>query len=187
MSKVADFVKRMEKQGRQFEVNGNFVVISPTNGLEMSDLIEMQNINKKANLRIIFPCIARGRQMSNRFTCFAREKLWGATPRFIAITETDTAPISTARTFIRRKRRRDAGTTGERLTSRFALMLLMPSAVWHVDCQYIPCDSVVEQGCSAYVAYKKVTGTGTMFTGYKAEGCQPMISARHSFCIRQHG
>ncbi|HBQ3155719.1 TPA: hypothetical protein L9902_003131 [Klebsiella pneumoniae] len=28
-------------------------------------------------------------------------------------------------------------------------------AVWHVDCQYIPCDSVVEQGCSAYVAYKK--------------------------------
>ncbi|HHL4098149.1 TPA: hypothetical protein ACQ7U6_001596 [Klebsiella pneumoniae] len=50
MSKVADFVKRMEKQGRQFEVNGNFVVISPTNGLEMSDLIEMQNINKKGEL-----------------------------------------------------------------------------------------------------------------------------------------
>lgn len=38
MSKVADFVKRMGKQGRKFEVNGNFVVISPTNGLAMSDL-----------------------------------------------------------------------------------------------------------------------------------------------------
>ena len=50
MSKVADFVKRMEKQGRQFEVNGNFVVISPTNGLEMSGLIDMQNINKKGEL-----------------------------------------------------------------------------------------------------------------------------------------
>ncbi|WP_154935560.1 MULTISPECIES: hypothetical protein [Klebsiella] len=50
MSNVADFVKRMEKQGRQFEVNGNFVVISPTNGLEMSDLIEMQNLNKKCEL-----------------------------------------------------------------------------------------------------------------------------------------
>ncbi|HDX9124237.1 TPA: hypothetical protein RQO71_001381 [Klebsiella michiganensis] len=50
MSKVADFVKRMEKQGRQLEVNGNFVVISPTNGLEMSDLIEMQNLNKKCEL-----------------------------------------------------------------------------------------------------------------------------------------
>ncbi|MBZ1582657.1 hypothetical protein [Klebsiella pneumoniae] len=50
MSKVADFVKRMEKQGRQFEVNGNFVVISPTNGLAMSDLIEMQNLNKKGEL-----------------------------------------------------------------------------------------------------------------------------------------
>lgn len=61
MSKVADFVKRMEKQGRQFEVNGNFVVISPTNGLAMSDLIEMQNLNKKANLRIILPSsCARG-------------------------------------------------------------------------------------------------------------------------------
>lgn len=50
MSKVADFVKRMEKQGRQLEVNGNFVVISPTNGLEMFDLIEMQNLNKKCEL-----------------------------------------------------------------------------------------------------------------------------------------
>ena len=50
MSKVADFVQRMEKQGRRFEVNGNFVVISPTNGLAMSDLIEMQNLNKKGEL-----------------------------------------------------------------------------------------------------------------------------------------
>lgn len=69
MSKVADFVKRMEKQGRQFEVNGNFVVISPTNGLAMSDLIEMQNLNKKANLRIILPSsCARGQMNKRRYT-----------------------------------------------------------------------------------------------------------------------
>ncbi len=82
MSKVADFVKRMEKQGRQFEVNGNFVVISPTNGLEMSDLIEMQNINKKANLRIIFPGIARGRQMSNRFYMLCTRETVGSNASF---------------------------------------------------------------------------------------------------------
>lgn len=50
MSKVANFVQRMEKQGRRFEVNGNFVVISPANGLAMSDLVEMKNINKKGEL-----------------------------------------------------------------------------------------------------------------------------------------
>lgn len=68
MSKVADFVKRMEKQGRQFEVNGNFVVISPTNGLAMSDLIEMQNLNKKANLRIILPSSCAGQMNKRRYT-----------------------------------------------------------------------------------------------------------------------
>lgn len=50
MSKVANFVQRMEKQGRRFEVSGNFVVISPANGLAMSDLVEMKNINKKGEL-----------------------------------------------------------------------------------------------------------------------------------------
>ncbi|VCY08389.1 hypothetical protein BANRA_01831 [Klebsiella pneumoniae] len=67
MSKVADFVKRMEKQGRQFEVNGNFVVISPTNGLAMSDLIEMQNLNKKGELAdYIAKQLRRGGQMNKR-------------------------------------------------------------------------------------------------------------------------
>lgn len=28
-------------------------------------------------------------------------------------------------------------------------------AVWHVDCQYIPTESVIEPGCESYVAYKK--------------------------------
>lgn len=50
MSKVSNFVQRMQKQGRQFEVSGNFVAISPTFGLAMSDIIEMQNLNKKGEL-----------------------------------------------------------------------------------------------------------------------------------------
>ena len=28
-------------------------------------------------------------------------------------------------------------------------------AVWHVDCQYIPTESLIESDCTAYVAYKK--------------------------------
>lgn len=49
-NKIFAFVKRMEEQGRTLEVNGNFVVISPAAGLAISDMMEMQNLNKKGEL-----------------------------------------------------------------------------------------------------------------------------------------
>lgn len=33
-------------------------------------------------------------------------------------------------------------------------------AVWHVDCQYIPTESLIESDCTAYVAYKKGSWNG---------------------------
>lgn len=51
-------------------------------------------------------------------------------------------------------------------------------AVWHVDCQYIPTESLIESDCTAYVAYKKVAGTATMFTGFNTVDCQQMISVK---------
>lgn len=51
MSKpIADFVKRMEEQGRSLEVHGNFVVITPSAGLAISDMMQMQKLNKKGEL-----------------------------------------------------------------------------------------------------------------------------------------
>ncbi|EPJ1886626.1 hypothetical protein ACTE63_004526 [Enterobacter asburiae] len=47
---IADFLKRMEEQGRSLAVNGNFVSISPTSGLAMADLMEMQKLNKNGEL-----------------------------------------------------------------------------------------------------------------------------------------
>ncbi|EML5378452.1 hypothetical protein RVW18_001597 [Enterobacter bugandensis] len=49
-NKIAAFVKRMEEQGRILEVNGNFVVVTPAAGLSISDMMEMQNLNKKGEL-----------------------------------------------------------------------------------------------------------------------------------------
>ncbi|EEW1799901.1 hypothetical protein MVR16_001672 [Escherichia coli] len=49
-NKIAAFVKRMEEQGRTLEVNGNFVVITPAAGLSITDMLEMQNLNKKGEL-----------------------------------------------------------------------------------------------------------------------------------------
>jgi hypothetical protein len=49
-NKIAAFVKRMEEQGRTLEVNGNFVVVTPAAGLSISDMMEMQNLNKKGEL-----------------------------------------------------------------------------------------------------------------------------------------
>jgi len=40
----------MEEQDRTLEVNGNFVVISPAAGLAISDMMEMQALNKKGEL-----------------------------------------------------------------------------------------------------------------------------------------
>lgn len=54
-------------------------------------------------------------------------------------------------------------------------------AVWHVDCQYIPTESVIEPGCESYVAYKKAVGTVTMCTGCNMEAFQLTTSVRHSF------
>lgn len=51
-------------------------------------------------------------------------------------------------------------------------------AVWHVDCQYIPTESLIEPDCTAYVAYKKVAGTATMFTGFNMVDCQQMTSVK---------
>ncbi|EEF6221922.1 hypothetical protein FV637_12315 [Salmonella enterica] len=50
MSKIAEFVKRMEEQGRTLEVSGNFVVVTPAAGLSITDMLEMQNLNKKGEL-----------------------------------------------------------------------------------------------------------------------------------------
>lgn len=50
MSKIAAFVKRMKDQGRTLEVNGNFVVITPAAGLPITDMMEMQSLNKKGEL-----------------------------------------------------------------------------------------------------------------------------------------
>lgn len=49
-NKIVAFIKRMEEQGRALEVNGNFVVISPAAGLAISDMLEMQNLNKRGEL-----------------------------------------------------------------------------------------------------------------------------------------
>lgn len=51
----------------------------------------------------------------------------------------------------------------------------------HVDCQYIPAESVIERGCDSYVAYKKEAGTATMCTGCNMADFQQMTSVRHSF------
>ncbi|HEM7929164.1 TPA: hypothetical protein U2L63_000658 [Citrobacter braakii] len=48
--KIVAFVKRMQEQGRTLEVNGNFVVVTPTAGLSITDMLEMQNLNKKGEL-----------------------------------------------------------------------------------------------------------------------------------------
>lgn len=58
-------------------------------------------------------------------------------------------------------------------------------AVWHVDCQYIPTESLIESDCTAYVAYKKVAGTATMFTGFNTVDCQPMTSVKRPSLRRQ--
>ncbi|WP_312630996.1 hypothetical protein [Pantoea piersonii] len=50
MSKIAEFVKRMKEQGRTLEVNGNFVVVSPAADMSITDMLEMQTINKKGEL-----------------------------------------------------------------------------------------------------------------------------------------
>lgn len=47
---IVEFVKRMDEQGRTLEVNGNFVSISPAAGLAISDMMEMQKLNKKGEL-----------------------------------------------------------------------------------------------------------------------------------------
>lgn len=49
-TKIVAFVKRIEEQGRTLEVNGNFVVITPAAGLPISDMMEMQKLNKKGEL-----------------------------------------------------------------------------------------------------------------------------------------
>ncbi|MHC0027125.1 hypothetical protein [Enterobacter vonholyi] len=49
-NKIVAFVKRMEEQGRILEVNGNFVVVTPAVGLSITDMLEMQNLNKKGEL-----------------------------------------------------------------------------------------------------------------------------------------
>ncbi|MCK6961303.1 MULTISPECIES: hypothetical protein [Enterobacter] len=49
-NKIVAFVKRMEEQGRTLEVNGNFVVVIPAAGLAISDMMEMQKLNKKGEL-----------------------------------------------------------------------------------------------------------------------------------------
>ncbi|MHA1118208.1 hypothetical protein [Enterobacter kobei] len=50
INKIVAFVKRMEEQGRTLEVNGNFVVVTPAAGLSITDMLEMQNLNKKGEL-----------------------------------------------------------------------------------------------------------------------------------------
>lgn len=33
-------------------------------------------------------------------------------------------------------------------------------AIWHVDSQRLPCESIIEPGCTQYVAYVKGVGSG---------------------------
>lgn len=49
-NKIVEFVKRMEEQGRTLEVNGNFVVVTPAAGLSITDMMDMQSLNKKGEL-----------------------------------------------------------------------------------------------------------------------------------------
>ena len=49
-NKIVAFVKRMEEQGRTLEVNGTFVVVTPASGMSITDMMEMQSLNKKGEL-----------------------------------------------------------------------------------------------------------------------------------------
>lgn len=53
MSKSAEysaFISKMVKQGRTVSVEGNFVVIRPAEGVSITDIMEMQRLNKSDGL-----------------------------------------------------------------------------------------------------------------------------------------
>lgn len=52
----------------------------------------------------------------------------------------------------------DLATKG--LHTLFDVVSVDAMAVWHVDCQYIPTESLIESDCTAYVAYKKGSWNG---------------------------
>lgn len=53
MSKSADysaFIDKMKNQGRTVSLEGNFVVIRPAEVVSLSDIMEMQRLNKRDGL-----------------------------------------------------------------------------------------------------------------------------------------
>ncbi|HIH7407695.1 hypothetical protein OGY14_21765 [Citrobacter sp. Cpo073] len=50
-ARIDQFAKKMKAQGRKLSVmNHSIVAISPTEGLSVSDILEMQSLNKKGRL-----------------------------------------------------------------------------------------------------------------------------------------
>lgn len=44
------FISKMKAQGRTVSVEGNFVVIRPSTGVSITDIMEMQRLNKNDGL-----------------------------------------------------------------------------------------------------------------------------------------
>ncbi len=89
-----------------------------------------------------------------------------------------TVLISIALMFTRWKKPKKPWNCGRDIDQPVCADSVDAMAVWHVDCQYIPTESLIESDCTAYVAYKKVAGTATMFTGFNTVDCQQMTSVK---------
>ena len=48
MSKeITDFIETMHNKGREVVISGNYVIIKPTDGLSVADIMQLQRLNKK--------------------------------------------------------------------------------------------------------------------------------------------